>query len=43
MIAASPAVGFVSKFALSSGAIRDLLAARIVGHPDDPISETRGR
>jgi DNA-binding NarL/FixJ family response regulator len=43
MIAASPAVGFVPKFALSSGAIRDLLAARIVGHPDDPVSEPRGR
>jgi CheY-like chemotaxis protein len=28
MIAVSPAVGFVSKLALSSGAIRDLLEAR---------------
>jgi CheY-like chemotaxis protein len=31
MIAVSPAVGFVSKFALSSGAIRDLLAAPVCG------------
>jgi hypothetical protein len=36
-------VGFVPKFALSSGAIRDLLAARIVGHPDDPVNEPRDR
>jgi len=31
MIAASPAVGFLPKFALSSGAIRDLLAAPVCG------------
>jgi CheY-like chemotaxis protein len=31
MIAASPVVGFLAKFALSSGAIRDLLAARGYG------------
>jgi DNA-binding NarL/FixJ family response regulator len=43
LIAASPAVGFLPKAALSAGAIRELLDRH--GHPDrgDPISGPRGR
>jgi DNA-binding NarL/FixJ family response regulator len=33
MIAASPALGFLPKFALSPGAIRDLLADKVSGEP----------
>ncbi|BBY78236.1 response regulator [Mycolicibacterium parafortuitum] len=34
LIAASPALGFLSKFALSPGAVRDLLAARTNASPN---------
>jgi DNA-binding NarL/FixJ family response regulator len=38
LIAASPAVGFLSKTALSAGAIRDLLDSQGDGGRGDPIS-----
>jgi CheY-like chemotaxis protein len=41
LIAASPAVGFLPKAALSAAAIRDLLTAH--GHRDDPVSGPPGR
>ena len=41
LIAASPAVGFLSKTALSAGAIRDLLAGD--DHRSDRVSEPPGR
>jgi CheY-like chemotaxis protein len=41
LIAASPAVGFLPKAALSAGAIRELLARH--GHRDRPVSGPRGR
>jgi len=41
LIAASPAVGFLSKTALSAGAIRDLLAGD--GDRGDRVSEPPGR
>jgi CheY-like chemotaxis protein len=43
LIAASPAVGFLPKSALSADAIRDLLASRGDGHDAAPVSEPRGR
>jgi CheY-like chemotaxis protein len=44
LIAASPAVGFLPKAALSAGAIRDLLARHHHHHhPGDPISGPPGR
>ncbi|MEU7768406.1 response regulator transcription factor [Nocardia sp. NPDC049190] len=42
LIVKSPAVGFLSKFAVSSGAIRELLTTHGVGRPDDALSERRG-
>ncbi|HEY2765044.1 MAG TPA: response regulator transcription factor [Pseudonocardiaceae bacterium] len=42
LIAASPAVGFLSKSALSATAIRDLLASRGDGDVPDPVSGPRG-
>jgi CheY-like chemotaxis protein len=43
LIAASPAVGFVPKAALSAGAIRDLLASHGDGDRDEPVSGPPGR
>jgi DNA-binding NarL/FixJ family response regulator len=43
LIAASPAVGFLSKSALSAGAIRDLLGSWGDGDLVDPLSGPRGR
>jgi CheY-like chemotaxis protein len=43
LIAASPAVGFLAKSALSGGAIRALLGSREGGEPGDPVSGPRGR
>jgi DNA-binding NarL/FixJ family response regulator len=43
LIAASPAVGFLSKTALSGGAIRDLLASQHGSDYDGPVSGPRGR
>jgi len=43
LIAASPAVGFLSKADLSAGAIRDLLAGRGGGDPGGRVSGPRGR
>ncbi len=43
LIAASPAVGFLSKTALSAGAIRDLLAGHGDSGPVDPVSGPPGR
>ncbi|MFG1783851.1 response regulator [Rhodococcus oryzae] len=43
LIEASPAVGFLSKSALSSGAIRDLIHRRDDGDPAVPVSGPRGR
>ena len=42
LIAASPAVGFLSKTALSAGAIRDLLAGHGDGDRGDRVSEPPG-
>jgi len=42
LIAASPAVGFLPKTALSAGAIRDLLDGH-EGHPAEPVSGPQGR
>jgi DNA-binding NarL/FixJ family response regulator len=41
MIAASPALGFLCKSALSNGAIHDLLGGRDSGDPAGPVSEPR--
>jgi DNA-binding NarL/FixJ family response regulator len=43
LIAASPAVGFLPKTALSAGAIRDLLASHGDGRPGNRVSEPPGR
>ncbi len=43
LIEASPAVGFLSKTALSAGAIRDLLASRGHSDPGDRVSGPPGR
>jgi len=43
LIAASPAVGFLAKSALSAGAIRDLLRGRGDADPAEPVSGPRGR
>jgi DNA-binding NarL/FixJ family response regulator len=43
LIAASPAVGFLSKSALSGGAIRDLLGSQGDGDPGERVSGPRGR
>ncbi len=43
LIAASPAVGFLSKADLSASAIRDLLEGRGSGGRADPVSGPRGR
>jgi len=43
LIAASPAVGFLSKAALSGSAIRDLLASHGDGDRGDPVSGPPGR
>jgi CheY-like chemotaxis protein len=43
LIAASPAVGFLAKSALSAGAIRDLLGSRGDGDLADPVSGPPGR
>jgi DNA-binding NarL/FixJ family response regulator len=43
LIAASPAVGFLSKTALSAGAIRDLLAGHGDGGRGGQVSGTPGR
>ena len=43
LIAASPAVGFLSKSALSAGAIRDLLGGHSDGEAGDRVSGPRGR
>jgi hypothetical protein len=42
LIAASPAVGFLPKAALSAGAIRDLLASRGDGDRGEPVSGPSG-
>jgi DNA-binding NarL/FixJ family response regulator len=42
LVAASPAVGFVPKAALSASAIRDLLDGRGVDTPVQPVSEPPG-
>ena len=42
LIAASPAVGFLSKSALSAGAIRDLLGSWRDGDLVDPVSGPQG-
>jgi len=42
LIAASPAVGFLSKSALSAGAIRDLLGSWGDGDLGDPVSGPQG-
>jgi CheY-like chemotaxis protein len=39
LVAASPAVGFLSKAVLSAGAIRDLLDGRSADTPVHPVSE----
>jgi DNA-binding NarL/FixJ family response regulator len=43
LIAASSAAGFLSKFALSADAIRDLLAGPADGNPLDPVGGPAGR
>jgi len=43
LIAASPAIGFLPKTALSAGAIRDLLGSRGDSDAVDPVSGPRGR
>jgi CheY-like chemotaxis protein len=43
LVAASPAVGFLAKSALSAGAIRDLLAGHGDGGRGDPMSRPPGR
>jgi DNA-binding NarL/FixJ family response regulator len=43
LIAASPAVGFLSKSTLSAGAIRELLAGHGDGDRGDRVSEPPGR
>jgi DNA-binding NarL/FixJ family response regulator len=43
LIAASPAVGFLPKTALSAGAIRELLAGHGDGERGDRVSGPRGR
>ena len=43
LIAASPAVGFLSKSTLSAGAIHELLAARGDGDRGERVSEPPGR
>jgi DNA-binding NarL/FixJ family response regulator len=43
LIAASPVVGFLSKSALSAGAIRDLLGRQDDGDLSAPVSGPRGR
>jgi DNA-binding NarL/FixJ family response regulator len=43
LIAASPAVGFLAKSALSAGAIRDLLASHGDGEAGERVSGPRGR
>jgi CheY-like chemotaxis protein len=43
LIAASPAVGFLAKTALSAGAIRDLLDGDGEANPVEPVSGPRGR
>jgi CheY-like chemotaxis protein len=43
LIEASPAAGFLSKSALSAGAIRDLLGNGGDGQPAAPVSGPRGR
>jgi CheY-like chemotaxis protein len=43
LIAASPVVGFLSKSALSAGAIRALLGSGGDGGPTAPVNGTRGR
>jgi CheY-like chemotaxis protein len=43
LVAASPAVGFLAKSALSAGAIRDLLAGHGDGGRSDPVSRPPGR
>jgi DNA-binding NarL/FixJ family response regulator len=43
LITASPVLGFLSKSALSGGAIRNLLDGRGDGGPADPVSAPQGR
>jgi DNA-binding NarL/FixJ family response regulator len=43
LIAASPVMGFLSKAALSAGAIRDLLRSQGDGASADPVSGPQGR
>ena len=43
LIAASPAIGFLPKTALSADAIRDLLADRSDGDPGAPDADDRRR
>jgi len=43
LIAASPAVGFLAKAALSASAVRDLLEGSGGGHLGGPVSGPRGR
>jgi len=43
LIAASPAVGFLPKSALSAAAIRDLLGSQGNGDPGERVSGPRGR
>jgi hypothetical protein len=43
LIAASPAVGFLPKTALSAAAIRDLLGGGGDGDHGDPVGGPRGR
>jgi DNA-binding NarL/FixJ family response regulator len=42
LLAASPVVGFLPKWALSVGAIRDLLGSRGGGRPAPPVNGPRG-